>query len=161
MASTIDIEKWETGINATTTDIKEVKAFVDWRLSIYKENGWKGFDLWESFVDDFETFTKGILDELGKDRLKRLRDHLREKGVYVKKEARKSITDGLLGAIHEPTPSKWPADVPPPTDPPPNDPSPNDPSNDPPPNDPSSNEPTPNDPTSSSFRKEFCATRSI
>jgi len=43
--SVMDTEKWETGINATVTDIKEVKAFVNWRLSIYKEKGWKGFDL--------------------------------------------------------------------------------------------------------------------
>ena len=70
-----DTEKWETGINATTTDPKEIKAFVEWRLLTYKENGWKGFDLWESFVDDFETFTKDILDNLGKDRLKRIRDY--------------------------------------------------------------------------------------
>src|SRR6516162_6169280 len=124
MASTIDTEKWETGINATTTDIKEVKAFVDWRLSIYKENGWKGFDLWESFVDDFETFTRDILDNLGKDRLKRIRDYLRDNGVYIQKEARKSIADGLLGVIHEPTPSKWPTDDPSPNDPSPNDPTP-------------------------------------
>jgi len=37
--SAMDTEKWETGIDATVTDIKEVKAFVDWRLSIYKEKG--------------------------------------------------------------------------------------------------------------------------
>ena len=43
--SAIDTEKWKTGIDATVTDIKEVKAFVDWHLLIYKENGWKGFDL--------------------------------------------------------------------------------------------------------------------
>ena len=110
--SAIDTEKWETGINATATDIKEVKAFVDQRLSIYKENGWKGFDLWESFVDDFESFTKDILDSLGKDRLKKIRDYLRENGVYIRKEARKSIADGLLGTILEPTPSKWPTDDP-------------------------------------------------
>ena len=36
--STTNIEKWETGINMTTTDIKEVKAFVNWRLLTYKEN---------------------------------------------------------------------------------------------------------------------------
>ena len=102
----IDTEKWETGIDATATDIKEVKAFVDWRLSIYKENRWKGFDLWESFVDDFESFTKDILDGLGKDRLKEIRDYLRENRVYIRKEARKPIADSLLRAIHEPTPSK-------------------------------------------------------
>src|SRR5712671_2548823 len=99
----IDTEKWETGIDATATDIREVKAFVDWRLSVYKENRWKGFDLWESFVDDFESFTKGILDGLGKDRLKTIREYLRKNGVYVRKEARKSIAEGLLGAIHEQT----------------------------------------------------------
>ena len=32
--------------------------------------------------------------------------------VYIQKEARKSIADGLLGAIHELTPLKWPADDP-------------------------------------------------
>ena len=43
--SAINTEKWETGIDATATDTKEVKAFVDWRLLTYKENGWKGFNL--------------------------------------------------------------------------------------------------------------------
>ena len=126
MATTIDTEKWETGIDATATDIKEVKAFADWRLSIYKENKQKGFDLWESFVDDFKTFTRDILDDLGKDRLKRIRDYLRENGVYIQKEARKSIADGLLRAIHEPTPSKWPTDDPAPDEPTPDEPTPDD-----------------------------------
>jgi hypothetical protein len=72
--------------------------------------------LWESFVDDFETFTRNILDNLGKDRLKTIRDFLRDNGVYVQKEARKSIAEGLLGTIHEPTPSKWPTDDQRPTD---------------------------------------------
>ena len=129
--SAMDTEKWETGIDATATDIKEVKAFVNWRLLTYKENRQKGFDLWESFIDDFESFTKDILDDLGKDRLKKIRDYLRENGVYIRKEARKSIADGLLGAIHEPTPSKWPADDPAddPTDDPTNNPT-NDPTDD-------------------------------
>ena len=65
--SAIDTEKWETGIDATVTDITEVKAFVDWRLSIYKENEWKGFNLWESFINDFESFIKDILDSLSKN----------------------------------------------------------------------------------------------
>ena len=124
--SAIDTEKWETGINATATDIKEVKAFVNWRLSIYKKKGWKGFDLWESFVDNFESFTKDILNDLGKDRRKEIRDYLRENRVYIRKEARKLIADGLLGAIHETTPSKWPTDNPTdgPTDDPTDDPNP-------------------------------------
>ena len=29
IATFIDTEKWETGIDATTTNIKEIKAFVD------------------------------------------------------------------------------------------------------------------------------------
>jgi len=37
--SAMDTEKWETGIDATVTNIKEVKAFVNWRLLIYKEKG--------------------------------------------------------------------------------------------------------------------------
>ena len=64
--SAIDTEKWETGINATATDIKEVKAFINWRLLIYKKKGWKEFDLWESFVNDFKSFIKDILNGLQK-----------------------------------------------------------------------------------------------
>ena len=93
---------------------------------IYKENRWKGFNLWESFVDDFKLFIKDILNNLGKDRLKKIRDYLCENGVYIWKEARKSIIDSLLGVIHEPTPSKWPTDDPAddPTDDPADDPTP-------------------------------------
>ena len=43
--SVIDTEKWKTGIDVTATDIKKVKVFINWRLSIYKEKGWKGFNL--------------------------------------------------------------------------------------------------------------------
>ena len=110
--SAIDTKKWKTGINATVTNIKEVKAFVNWRLLIYKENGWKGFDLWESFIDDFESFIKDILNNLNKDQLKKIRDYLRENGVYIRKEARKLIADSLLRVIHKPTPLKWPTDDP-------------------------------------------------
>ena len=65
--SAINTKKQETGINATVTNIKEVKAFVNWRLLIYKENGQKGFNLQESFINDFKSFTRDILDNLDKD----------------------------------------------------------------------------------------------
>ena len=65
--SAMDTEKWETGINATVTDIKEVKAFVNQRLLIYKENRQKGFDLQESFINDFKLFIKDILNNLSKN----------------------------------------------------------------------------------------------
>ena len=65
--SAINTKKWETGIDATVTDIKEVKAFINWRLLIYKENRQKGFDLWESFINDFKLFIKDILNDLSKD----------------------------------------------------------------------------------------------
>ena len=65
--SAIDTKKWETGIDATATNIKEVKAFIDWRLLIYKENKQKGFNLWESFVNNFKSFIKDILNDLSKD----------------------------------------------------------------------------------------------
>ena len=65
--SAINTEKQETGINATVTNIKEVKVFINWRLLIYKENRQKGFDLQESFINDFELFIKDILNNLSKD----------------------------------------------------------------------------------------------
>ena len=65
--SAINTEKQETGIDVTVTNIKEVKAFIDQRLSIYKKKGWKGFNLQESFINDFKSFIKDILNNLGKD----------------------------------------------------------------------------------------------
>ena len=57
-------------------------------------------------------FTKDILNNLSKDQLKKIRDYLRKNGVYVRKEAKKSIANSLLGVIYKPTPSKWPTDDP-------------------------------------------------
>ena len=65
--SVIDTEKQETGIDVTVTDIKEIKVFINWRLSIYKKKGQKGFNLQESFINDFKSFIKEILNDLGKD----------------------------------------------------------------------------------------------
>ena len=79
----INTEKWETRIDMTDTDIKEVKAFVDQRLLIYKENRQKGFDLQESFVNDFEMFIKDILNNLSKDRLKRIKDYLYKNSIFI------------------------------------------------------------------------------
>ena len=82
------------------------------------------FRSWESFINDFKLFIKDILNNLSKDRLKKIRDYLRENGVYIRKEVRKLIADGLLGVIYELTPLKWP------TNDPTNDPT-NNPTNDP------------------------------
>ena len=110
--SAINTKKQETGINATTTNIKKIKAFVDQRLLIYKENKWKEFNLQKSFINNFKLFIKDILDNLNKDQLKKIRDYLHENSIYIQKEARKLITDSLLGVIYELTPLKWPADNP-------------------------------------------------
>ena len=56
--SAIDTKKWETGINITVTNIKKVKAFINWRLLIYKKNKQKGFNLQESFINNFKLFIK-------------------------------------------------------------------------------------------------------
>ena len=65
--SIMDTKKQETRINVTITNIKEVKVFVNQRLLIYKENRQKGFDLQESFINDFKLFIKDILNSLSKD----------------------------------------------------------------------------------------------
>ena len=44
--------------------------------------------------------------------MKKIRDYLRENGIYIQKKAKKLIADGLLGTIHKLTPLKWPTDDP-------------------------------------------------
>ena len=106
--SVINTEKWKTGIDATVTNIKKVKAFINWRLSTYKKKGWKGFNLQESFINNFKLFIKDTLNNLSKDQLKEIKDYLCKNSIYIQKEARKLITDSLLGIIYELTPLKWP-----------------------------------------------------
>ena len=53
-------------------------------------------------------FIKDILNDFSKDQLKEIRDYFCENGVYIQKEAKKLIADGLLGVIYKPTPLKWP-----------------------------------------------------
>ena len=65
--SIIDTEKQKTRIDATAINIKEVKAFIDQHLLIYKKKGQKGFDLQKSFINNFELFIKDILNNFGKD----------------------------------------------------------------------------------------------
>ena len=40
--------------------------------------------------------------------MKKIKDYLYKNSVYIWKEARKLITDSLLGTIYKPTPLKWP-----------------------------------------------------
>ena len=95
--------------------------------------------MWESFINDFETFTKDILNNLSKDQLKRIRDYLHENSVFIQKEVRKLIIEGLLVTIYELTPLKWPT-----TDLTPNDLTTNDPTTNPTTNNPTIDNLTPN-----------------
>ena len=65
--SVINTEKQETKINTTVTDIKKVKAFINQHLLTYKKKGWKGFNLQESFINNFKLFIKDILNNFNKD----------------------------------------------------------------------------------------------
>ena len=51
----------------TITNIKKVKAFIDWRLLIYKKKRWKGFNLQKNFINNFKLFIKDILNDFSKD----------------------------------------------------------------------------------------------
>ena len=95
-----DTEQWEAGVDAAKMDVKELKAYLGWRVSYYKTEELKDFGLWEAFAEDFSTFTRDILQSCGSDKLRKLRDHLIDNGVHVYKAPGASMAKELLTAMN-------------------------------------------------------------
>jgi len=91
--------------NATDADIR---AYVIHRIDTYATGKHIGDDLYEMFCEDFAEFENvAILKRAGVDTLRRLRDVLREGGVYVPKN-KQIIANNLIAVLQSDEPSEWP-----------------------------------------------------
>ena len=75
--------------------------YLYWRLHIYDLYEWKGAILSDSFAEDFQHFDRDDFEAFKKDDIKRLRNHLRSKGVFVRIRRFLAISDALVEAIRE------------------------------------------------------------
>jgi hypothetical protein len=102
---------WGNGINVESVDKADLTKYTDWRISVYERKTWKrAEDLVDYYADDFKDFTRDAFNTCPVDVQKRLRDCLRERGVYVRKGRGIQVANELHKAVHEDSP--WPDDDP-------------------------------------------------
>ena len=82
------LEQDWTGFSAPENDIETINEFIKYKLEEYDELGFRNFDLWEQFQEDFESFTEDTFKSANQTSVRKLRNQLRKYGVWVKKERR-------------------------------------------------------------------------
>lgn len=87
---------------------EDKNLFAIYCLENYERKTWKNDTLSEYFAEDFEKYSVEDFRNLDTDIRRRLRDHLRDKGVYVRKGRNVQMSIALFEAVHEDL--AWPED---------------------------------------------------
>jgi len=104
-------QRWGHGIDIRSADEADITQYTEWRISVYEGLVWRrAEDLVDYYADDFKDFTRDTFNICPSDVLKRLRDCLRERCIYVRKGRGVQIANELHKAVHEDSP--WPDDDP-------------------------------------------------
>jgi len=97
-----------TGFSAQENDIKTINDFIKHKLEEYDELGFRNYDLWEQFKDDFESFTDDTFKSANVTSVRKLRNQLRKYGVWVKKERTGTAAQALHQTLLEDDLAPWP-----------------------------------------------------
>ena len=78
-------DRWPHGLDAQQDDVNEsdLKDFITFKIEEYTFYDFKNISLWEAFTDDFNTFTVDSFKISNQNTVRKLRDFLRYKGVWV------------------------------------------------------------------------------
>ena len=90
--------------NPPTKD--EVDDFIRAKQTEYTELNFRDYDLWESFLKDFQGFTKATFLIPSNNTLKSFRAFLQYKGVWIRKD-RITIAKSLFYTFEEKELIKW------------------------------------------------------
>ena len=55
-----NVHKWEMGINAAKTNVHEINTFIKWKPDQYTKDKWRDDNMWEIYLEDFNTFIVNI-----------------------------------------------------------------------------------------------------
>lgn len=72
-------EPWDIDASATPEDLNEATS---WAITYYHERTYD--DIWMCFIEDFESWTEALFNQVDRDLARCLRDTLRQRGVFVK-----------------------------------------------------------------------------
>ena len=99
--------KWRRGIDASSSDIDDVCEFIQVRVKQYELGKLQDTELWETFKEDFSSFTEDHFKQCGNQIILPLRNHLRRYGVAVPKIPHSSYARALYKIVKEEEPLKW------------------------------------------------------
>jgi hypothetical protein len=100
-----DLSKWKSGIDAAKLDNDKLDAFIDWKLTEYNKDKWRDNNMWEIYLEDFNTFTADTFKACQQTLIRKLRSHLRSNGVWVKVDRRVTVAQSLFETLGEEDPN--------------------------------------------------------
>jgi phage pi2 protein 07 len=89
-------------------EIQDWEKWIETKINEWEKDNLTDKDLWEQFQDDFDEWTeKDFNSDVSNTLLRRLRNILRRRGVWVSRDEKITIEKALYNTLQEKTPIKW------------------------------------------------------
>ena len=81
-------------------------AFIEKTKKLWNEKDFQNIELWRSYREEFENYTKNDFNRINNQKIRELRDFLKQRGVWVEKE-KTLITMTLYNVLQEGECTAW------------------------------------------------------
>ena len=96
---------WSRGVD--TQDIDSVNEYLSFKLREYDFLDFKDDDLWEQFTGDFADFTEETFKNAAQGNIRKLRNLLRTRGVWILREKHTTVAQSLYNTLQEKDLATW------------------------------------------------------
>ena len=88
----------------------DITEYVKWCTTAYEVEKWRDNRLWEAYQVNFANFTEEAFRKASQFYVTKLKNFLRDNGVYVEMSRKVKMTEGLYNAAQEEEQATWPPD---------------------------------------------------
>jgi hypothetical protein len=88
----------------------DITEYVKWCTTAYEVEKWRDHRLWEAYQVSFANFTEGAFRKASQYYVTKLKNLLRDNGVYVEMSRKVKMTEGLYNTAQEEEQATWPPD---------------------------------------------------
>ena len=88
----------------------DITEYVKWCTTAYEVDKWRDHRLWEVYQVNFANFTEEAFCKASQFYVAKLKNFLRDNGVYVEMSRKVKMTEGLYNAAQEEEQATWPPD---------------------------------------------------
>ena len=88
----------------------DITEYVKWCTMAYEVEKWRDNRLWEAYQVNFANFTEEAFRKASQFYVTKLKNFLRDNGVYVEMSRRVKMTEGLYNTAQEEEQATWPPD---------------------------------------------------